>query len=187
MSRVDKAMESVHRTGFLREAHRSDWEIDAPLPIGHGQTNSQPRTVAAMLELLDVRPGDRVLDVGTGSGWSTALLATLTGPEGSVEGTELIADLVDFGQANLAAQDFSNARIQQAAPTVFGLPDHAPFDRILVSAEAAELPQELIEQLAGDGVMVVPVNGHMLRVSMQDGEPTITRHGRFRFVPLLKE
>lgn len=186
MNRVKDALAAVHRADFLPEFCRDRWRVDAPLPIGHGQTNSQPSTVANMLELLDVRPGQRILDVGTGSGWSTALLATLTGPAGTVTGTELVPELTVFGRENLAGYALPNAEIRQAEAGVFGLPGDGPFDRILVSAEAAELPEELVAQLAEDGVMVIPVAGEMLRVTRSGDGPEITRHGLYRFVPLLR-
>lgn len=178
---VSEAFETVPRTDFLPARYHSQAGVDAPLPIGHGQTNSQPRTVSDMLTLLDVHPGHRVLDVGTGSGWSTALLAALTGPTGEVLGTELVPELVTFGQENLAKFDFPHASIRQATDDSYGLPDEAPFDRILVSAEADHLPGELVEQLAPDGFMVIPVAGAMLRVTA-DG--ATTHHGLYHFVPL---
>src|SRR6188768_2952851 len=101
MDRVAAAFEAVPRAGFLPRRERRRASYDGPLAIGHGQTNSQPRTVAAMLRLLEVRPGDRVLDVGAGSGWSTALLAHLTGDTGSVRGVELEAELAVWGADNL--------------------------------------------------------------------------------------
>src|SRR3954451_18954914 len=140
MDAVAAAFDSVPRADFLPRGWRRSASYDGPIPIGAGQTNSQPRTVEAMLRLLEVRPGDRVLDVGSGSGWTTALLAHLTGPDGSVLGVELEPDLVAFGRANLAAGDWGNARIEQAKPGTFGDPAHAPYDRILVSAQARELP-----------------------------------------------
>ncbi len=152
--------------------------------IGHGQTNSQPRTVEAMLRLLDVRPGQRVLDVGSGSGWSTALLAHLTGDTGEVLGVEIERDLVDFGAANLAATHQSWASIRAAEPGVLGLPDHAPYDRILVSAEPRTLPDELVQQLGDGGRMVIPVNGTMLLVTRTGEDVEVTQHGGYRFVPL---
>src|SRR4029077_2849436 len=96
-----------------------------PLPIGHGQTNSQPRTVESMLRLLDVYAGQRVLDVGSGSGWSTALLAELTGPTGRVLGVEWEPDLVELGPRPLAAHDLPWASIHEAVPGVLGLPSAA--------------------------------------------------------------
>jgi protein-L-isoaspartate(D-aspartate) O-methyltransferase len=137
-----------------------------------------------MLRLLDVRPGQKVLDVGSGSGWTTALLAHLTGKDGTVRGVEIEADLVGFGAANLAATEQPWATITHATPGVLGLPDEAPFDRILVSAEPRTLPQELVDQLADGGRMVIPVSGTMLLVVRDGDRVAVTEHGGYRFVPL---
>ena len=183
--RVDDAFVAVPREWFLPERERHRASYDGPIEIGHGQTNSQPRTVADMLRLLEVRPGDRVLDVGSGSGWTTGLLAELTGPTGTVLGLELEPDLVAFGRANLAHGAWPWARIEQATPGRYGDPEGAPYDRILVSAQADELPSALVEQLTPNGRMVVPVAGVMLLVVGQgDGTAVASRHGYYRFVPL---
>lgn len=182
MDAVTAAFDAHPRTGFLPRRQRRRADFDGPLEIGEGQTNSQPRTVEAMLRLLDVRPGQRVLDVGAGSGWTTALLAHLVGPSGSVWGVELEESLVGFGAANLAATGQPWATITRAIPGVLGLPDHAPYDRVLVSAEGDDLPSALVEQVAGDGVMVIPVAGTMLRVTNPGA--VVTEHGGYRFVPL---
>jgi protein-L-isoaspartate(D-aspartate) O-methyltransferase len=184
MDAVTAAFAAFPRTGFLPRSQRRSASYDGPLSIGHGQTNSQPRTVDAMLRLLRVEPGQRVLDVGTGSGWSTALLAHLTGESGEVLGVEIEADLVRWGSKNLAATHQHWASIQQAEPGVLGLPDKAPYDRILVSAEPRALPDELVEQLIYGGRMVIPVYGTMLVVVREEDEVEVTRHGGYRFVPL---
>jgi protein-L-isoaspartate(D-aspartate) O-methyltransferase len=137
-----------------------------------------------MLRLLDVRPGHKVLDVGCGSGWTTALLAHLTGPSGRILGVELEPDLVELGTRHLDALDYPWASIHEAIPGVLGLPDAAPYHRILVSAMARELPDELIGQLHTGGVMVIPVHGTMLRVGCSMRGTQVTRHGSYRFVPL---
>jgi protein-L-isoaspartate(D-aspartate) O-methyltransferase len=183
MDAVAEAMDAVPRAGFLPGRDRSRAGFDGPIQIGHGQTNSQPRTVEAMLRLLDVRRGQHVLDVGTGSGWTTGLLAHLTGPTGSVLGVELVPELAEWGAANLGTS-YGWASIRAAAPGVLGVPEAAPYDRILVSAEAASLPDALVDQLGEQGRMVCPVAGTMLLV-VRDGEAvTVTRHGSYRFVPL---
>jgi len=184
MDAVSAAFEAFPRTGFLPRSQRRSASYDGPLAIGHGQTNSQPRTVDAMLRLLRVEPGQRVLDVGSGSGWSTALLAHLTGDAGEVLGVEIEPDLVQWGGKNLAATHQPWASIHQAEPGVLGLPDKAPYDRILVSAEPHILPDELVEQLVEGGRMVIPVYGTMLVVVREPDGAEVTRHGGYRFVPL---
>jgi protein-L-isoaspartate(D-aspartate) O-methyltransferase len=184
MDRVAEAFAACPRADFLPEAERGRASYDGPVPIGHGQTNSQPRTVEAMLRLLDVHDAQRVLDVGSGSGWTTALLAELTGPTGRVLGVELEPDLVRLGTTHLDRHDLAWASIHPAIPGVLGLPSAAPYHRILVSAMAAELPTDLADQLHSGGVMVVPVAGELLRVAASMRGLQVTRHGRYRFVPL---
>ncbi len=172
------------RTAYLPPEVRDRAGDDAPVQIGHGQTNSQPRTVADMLRLLDPRPGQRVLDVGCGSGWTTALLSRLVGPDGTVLGVELEPALVAMSRRHLAAQHVERVRVEAADPDELGRPAEAPYDAILVSAEARELPQPLLDQLGDPGRMVIPVRGVMLLVERRDGEVRTTRHGNYRFVPL---
>lgn len=190
---LDVAFDAQPRARFLPRAVVADAAVDGPLDIGHGQTNSQPRTVRAMLELLDVRPGHRVLDVGAGSGWTTALIAELTGSGGRVVGVERVPELVSWAEAAVGAARVPWASVRQARSEVLGAPEDAPFDRILVSAMAPTLPGALVEQLVPGGVLVVPVDGRMLRVvrspdpdaAAQDA--TVTEHGAYRFVPLVTD
>ncbi len=183
--RVEEAIAAVPREWFLPPTERRNAAYDGPLPIGYGQTNSQPRTVAMMLTLLDVQPGRRVLDVGSGSAWTTALLGHLVGPEGTVIGVERIPQLAEWGSASLDNAGMPWARVQLARPGVLGWPEEAPYDRVLVSAEPRVLPQALIDQLGDDGVMVIPVDGRMLRVVRSASGLDIGRFGHFRFVPLI--
>ena len=182
---VAEAMRRRERTDFLPESQRAAAERDAPVPIGHSQTNSQPSTVAAMLRLLDVRPGQHVLDVGSGSGWTTVLLGDLVGRAGWVLGVERVPELVTAARSAIERHGQSWVTVRRADPDLLGAPDHAPFDRVLVSAEAGELPEELVDQLAPEGVMVLPVAGVMTRVVRGPSGTEITRHGHYRFVPLL--
>ncbi len=185
-SRVMAALDAIGRRRFLPRDVSHLANADEPLPIGHGATNSQPWTVQFMLELLHVHAGATVLDIGSGSGWTTALLAYLTGPKGSVLGLEIVPELVAMGRVNLDAFAMPWARIEQAAEGRYGAPDHAPFDRILVSADAGQIPTELEEQLAVGGRLVVPASGVMWVVDRDhEGwhrEP-VTGY-RFAFVPL---
>jgi protein-L-isoaspartate(D-aspartate) O-methyltransferase len=177
-------MSAIRRQDFLPPDQRALADRDRPLPIGRGQTNSQPRTVAAMLELLDVEPGNKVLDVGSGSGWTTALLAHLVGPQGCVIGVELEPELAEWGARNVAAYPMPWAQIHPALDEL-GWPDEAPYDRILVSAVAREIPKALVDQLVPAGQMVIPVQG-VMRVVVPDGRGgwTSTTHGAYRFVQL---
>ncbi|HJQ05925.1 MAG TPA: protein-L-isoaspartate O-methyltransferase [Nocardioides sp.] len=182
--RVAQAFLEVPRVRFLPPGQQRYAGRDAPLPIGYGATNSQPTTVRHMLGLLDARPGDRVLDVGAGSGWSTALLARLVAPGGTVVGVELVPELAAACRARLATEP--RIEVHEATRGVLGWPAGAPYDRVLVSADAPSLPEDLVDQLAPDGVMVVPVAGEMLRVTRTEEGPEVEAHGRYLFVPLIR-
>lgn len=181
---VSEAMRATPRRQFLPADQRGRADADTALPIGHGQTGSQPTTVRNMLELLDVRPGHCVLDVGSGSGWTTAILGRLVRPGGFVVGVELDPSLAVWGAENLAASGTTCAEIRQAEDGVLGLPDLAPYDRILVSANARRVPGELVDQLADGGVLVLPVRGRMTRVRRRGDRIEKDEHGIYRFVPL---
>jgi protein-L-isoaspartate(D-aspartate) O-methyltransferase len=181
---VADAMRVLARARFLPEEQRARASEDHPLPLWHGQTSSQPSTVAFMLRLLHVPVGARVLDVGSGSGWTTALLARLVGPTGEVLGLELDPELARWGAANLDACDLPWARIEQATPGALGRPVERGWDRILVSASPRRLPPTLVDQLGEDARMVIPVRSTMHLVERRHGRTEITTHGSFVFVPL---
>jgi protein-L-isoaspartate(D-aspartate) O-methyltransferase len=185
MDEIRQAFTRFERSGFVPERVRGSVSIDAPLPIGFGQTNSQPTTIEMMLRWLEVEPGNKILDVGSGSGWTTALLSHLTGPKGKIYAVELVPELVEFGRQNAQRAGVKNAEFYQADNTL-GLPEQAPYDRILVSAAASELPKELIKQLKIGGKMVVPVRNDILEV-IKDGKNKfdIIKHPGFVFVPLI--
>ncbi|MGB3186991.1 MAG: class I SAM-dependent methyltransferase [Ornithinimicrobium sp.] len=182
--RFRAAMDAVPRVGYLPRHQRRNADSDRPLPIGSGATNSQPTTVLNMLRMLDAREGHRILDVGSGSAWTTAILAHLAGPMGSVRGVEIEPDLVAQGRAHLKVNGVTGVPIHPAASGTLGWPDEAPYDRILVSAGARELPRSLVEQLDDHGRMVIPVAGEMVIVEREGAGLRTTRQGRYRFVPL---
>jgi protein-L-isoaspartate(D-aspartate) O-methyltransferase len=182
--RIRKVMKAVPRRGFLPADQQAWADADRALGIGHGSTCSQPSTVVRLLELLDARPGHRVLDVGSGSGWTTAMLASLVAPDGWVIGVEIEPALVERSRRALLAYEVTGATVEQAVRGVLGWPDRAPYDRILVSAEARDVPQALVDQLAEGGRMVIPVNGRLLTAHLHDGQVSTEQEGWYSFVPL---
>ena len=184
---IIKAFLMIDRKNFVLLEYQDQTYEDCPLPIGFGQTISQPYTVAFMLELLQPKKGEKILDVGAGSAWTTALLAQIVSSTGKVFGTELQQELVRFGKENLAKYDFPWAEIHQTQKGGLGLLKEAPFDKILVSAAAnKDIPQKLLSQLAEDGVMVIPVNDAVVRIQKIPGKkPKVQEFEGFAFVPLL--
>ncbi|OHA62769.1 MAG: protein-L-isoaspartate O-methyltransferase [Candidatus Wildermuthbacteria bacterium RIFCSPHIGHO2_12_FULL_45_9] len=179
------AFHTVDRKDFVLAEYQEQAYEDYPLPIGHSQTISQPSTVGFMLELLGPTQGEKILDMGSGSGWTTALLAQIAGDQGKVFGMEIIPELVSFGQKNLQKYHFSNAAILQATD-VLGYPSQAPFDKILVSAAAKEIPQQLIDQLVIGGIMVIPIENAVWKIKKVSPKETETQKFEgFVFVPLV--
>ena len=142
INEIDRAFLMMSRQDFLPLSSRYVNVFDAPLSIGYGQTCSQPSTVRMMLKWLDVKPGNKVLDIGSGSGWTTALLSVLVGERGSVFAVERIPKLVEFGAENCRRAGVKNARFFYAKESVVGLPEHSPFDNILVSASGKKVSRK---------------------------------------------
>jgi protein-L-isoaspartate(D-aspartate) O-methyltransferase len=185
MSAVDKAFEEINRKKFVPDHLIDLAAIDGPLPIGYGQTISQPTTVRLMLEWLAVQPGERILDVGSGSGWSTALLANITGPQGSVWAVERIPALVRLGRANCRKAGILNVKFFLSGND-YGLAKYSPYDRILVSAAANQVPQALLAQLKVGGKLVIPVRHDILEITKKTADNyNYVTHPGFVFVPLI--
>src|SRR3989344_2654389 len=181
---IDQAFAKINRADFVPKEYETEADADYPLPLGFGATISQPTTVAFMLNKLDPRPKDKILDVGTGSGWTTALLSAIVGNKGQVFGTEIIEELVQFGNNNLMKYKINNAKIVLASKEL-GLPKSAPYDRILVSAAAQKLPESLIQQLKIAGRMVIPVRESVFVIDkISETEIKKKEYPGFAFVPL---
>jgi len=147
------AMEAVPRGEFVQPDLADQAHEDYPLPIGYGQTISQPYIVALMTQLLNLHPGDKVLEVGTGSGYQAAILSLLTA---EVYTVEIVTPLAEDARARLRRLGYTNVQVK-AGDGYDGWPEHAPYDAIVVTAAPREVPQPLIDQLADGGRMVIPV------------------------------
>jgi protein-L-isoaspartate(D-aspartate) O-methyltransferase len=186
--RVITAMLRVPREKFVPESEREFAYGDYPLRIGHGQTISQPYIVAYMVEALNLKGGEKVLEVGAGSGYAAAVLAEMGT---KVYAIERIEALTEQARANLAAADYDTVHLR-CSDGSHGWAEEAPFDAILVSAGAQHLPQDLIDQLAIGGRMVIPVGPQpeyqeLIRVTREAGERVRQeRLGGVRFVPLIE-
>jgi protein-L-isoaspartate(D-aspartate) O-methyltransferase len=185
--RVLAAMERVPRDVFVPPKLRSRAYDDAALPIGSGQTISQPYMVAKICEALSLRGDERVLDVGTGSGYQAAVLAELTA---EVDTIERIPELAALARKNLAAAGYERVRVHVGDGTR-GVPERAPFDAIAVAAAAPRMPQSLYEQLEPRGRLVLPVGRfgiQRLELIVRSPEgPAVVKSVPCRFVPLLGE
>jgi protein-L-isoaspartate(D-aspartate) O-methyltransferase len=181
--RVLDGMLAVPRHLFIPEANRGEAYDDSPVPIGYGQTISQPYIVAFMTQALDIGPGDRVLEIGTGSGYQAAVLASLARQVYSIE---VVPPLADRARETLTALGYRNIEVR-TGNGYLGWPEQAPFDRIMVTAAPDEVPEALVQQLKIDGLMAVPVGTFMqeLRILRRTAEGTETLDTLpVRFVPM---
>lgn len=184
------AFQKIDRYDFVIDYLKTDAYLNAPLAIGFGQTISQPLTVAFMLELLQPEKGNKVLDIGSGSGWTTALISYLVGETGKVYGIEIIPELCEFGKRNVSRYNFVKKGIAEiiCGDGSEGLKEVAPFDRILSSAATEEIPQSWKEQLKIGGRMVLPMNQSLfLVIKKGENDFEIKEYPGFIFVPLIRK
>jgi protein-L-isoaspartate(D-aspartate) O-methyltransferase len=184
-TRVLAAMRAVPRHRFVPDAAISEAYADHPLPIGHGQTISQPYIVASMTELVDPQPTDTLLEIGTGSGYQAAILGRLAARVYSIE---LLPELAASARARLAEQGYENVEVI-TGDGYQGLPAKAPFDGIVVTAAPPDVPPALVEQLAVGGKLVIPVGRYYQELKvLERSEEGIVERTEYpvRFVPLVK-
>ncbi len=183
------AFEHINRIEFVPKELELEAQMDVALPIGYGQTISQPLVVAMMLELLDLHEGQKILDIGSGSGWTTALLAYVVGPKGKIIALETIPALSEFGKKNVDKYDF----VKNGTAEFYnldgsqGFAEQAPYDRILVSAAVNDgIPQALKDQLKIGGKMIIPVRSSIVYLEKKSEEEFYKEEFfGFTFVPFV--
>jgi len=183
--RILRAMKEIPRHLFVPDTYRSAAYDDGPLPIGHGQTISQPFIVALMTDMLEIGPDDRVLEIGAGSGYQAAILGRLAREVISIE---RLPDIAALARRNLERVGVSNVTVVEANGTL-GYAEGAPYQGIIVTAAAPEVPEPLIDQLAEGGRFVIPVGSRAMqlleKLVKKDGQIIRTSHGGVMFVPLI--
>lgn len=185
---VIQCFRAVDRADFVPERYTYDAYVNAPLPIGQGQTISQPLTVAFMIELLAPQKGESILEVGFGSGWQTAILAHLVGDSGKVTGIEIIPELFEFGKKNLEKCGYKNLTLVLSDGSK-GLAEYAPYDKIIAGAAAEQdIPSAWKDELKIGGRIVAPLRDAIVVIEKKGKEQYETKeyHG-FRFVPLVEK
>ena len=188
--RIISAFTKIKRVDFVTPGMEDLSQLNEALPIGYGQTISQPLVVGFMIELLDPREGEKILDVGSGSGWTTALLAELVGEMGKVVAVEIIPELKTFGESNVRKYDFVERGIAQfiCGDGSKGYKSQAPFDKILASASAKEMPNAWKEQLKIGGRIVTPIDSSIwLFIKKSETEFEKTEYPGFVFVPFVEK
>jgi len=189
---IIEAFLAIDRKDFVVSEYQDETYSNIPLPIGFGQTISQPLTVAFILELLQPQAGEKILDVGAGSGWTSTLLAHIVSQKsgGKVIAIERISELKEFGERNVAKYNFIKKGVIKfiCGDGSQGYEKEAPFDKILCSAAVEEIPQAWLKQLKIGGKIVTPFHGEV-QLWIKNGEDQfdITRFKGFSFVPLITD
>lgn len=186
---LTQTFREIKREDFVPPELKSEAYVNAPLPIGLDQTISQPLTVAFMLELLLPQPGEKILDVGTGSGWQAALLAHAVGNNGKVIGLERLPELKEIAQANINKYEDLTPRVEIIQTDGSkGYEEEAPYDKIIAAATAAEIPEAWKEQLKVGGIIVAPVGESVVSLNKIAADKFETKeYYGFVFVPLIAD
>jgi protein-L-isoaspartate(D-aspartate) O-methyltransferase len=185
---VEEALRKYRREFFVPDEVKHMAYRDFPISIGFNQTISQPSTVVAMTEALEVKPGEKILEVGTGSGWQAAVLSYLVGEKGHVYTIEILEDLAEFARGNLNKVGIKNVEVFVGDGSL-GMKKNAPFDKIIVTAACPDVPKPLLEQLKVGGIMVLPIGNlylqEMFVVRKLKDNVDKKSIGSFMFVPLV--
>lgn len=191
--KIIKAFKKIKRQDFVLKEMQHEAVVNYPLSIGYGQTISQPLTVAFMLELLCPKQGQRILDIGSGSGWSTAILSEIIGEKGKIFAIERVPELKTFGEENVSKYNFvkSGRAIFITGDGSKGLEKEAPFDRIHVAAAAQKVPEALLKQLAIGGKLVIPEGADLQEIvlveKIAEDKYKKEHFPGFTFVPLISD
>lgn len=182
------AFRDVNREDFIPQSLKAEAYQDIPLPLTRGKTISQPTTVMIMTHTLELQPGEKVFEVGTGSGYQAAIIAKIVGPKGKVITTEVVPELVHFAKQNLKKANIDNVAVYEEDGSN-GLLSEAPFDKIIITTACREFPKPLLEQLRPDGIIIGPVGNQyeqeMVRgIKDKNGHLELEFLGPFLFTPM---
>ena len=187
--KIIEAFEKIKRSDFLPKEIKDKAYLDIPLPLMDGQTASQPSLIAYMLKELDIKPGDKILEIGAGSGFVTALLSYLVGNKGKVYAIEINPKLYLFAKRNLEKYPFTKNVKLILGSGYFGYDKEKPYDKIYVGAAPPKIPKEIVDQLKVNGICVMPVgtyNQKLVKIIKKDGNIEIIPLMDVSFVPLVK-
>ncbi len=187
--RIIEAFEKIDRVNFVPLKLKREAYINEPLYIGAGQTISQPYTIAFMIELLQPKSGDKIFEIGFGSGWQTALLAEIVGKLGKIYAVERIEKLCDFGTENISKYNFIKKGIVKAVlgDATTGLKKYAPFDKIIAAASGDKVPEAWLKELKINGRLVIPIRESIwLYIKKSEKDFEKQEFPGFVFVPLVK-
>ncbi len=183
--KILKAFSEIKREDFIPKEYQSQAYEDSPLPLGHGATISQPTTIMLMLQALEIKPGNKILEIGTGSGYNAALLSQLAGKKGKIITIEYVKELADSAIKKL--KDFKNVKVLYADGK-YGYKSLAPYDRIIITAACQDIPESLMQQLKPNGIMVIPIgpfhNQEVFKITKLKDELKRESLGSFVFVPM---